>query len=157
MVTDPLLMGENGVGYSSFHGLEHTCEVGEPDPDFDLKGRRLYKTARVDGRSIVVDADLEDAVVVGSRMGYAEFGGWDDSPERVMHRPVIDVDVPIRVVPSTTEGHSHLYIDKDIPFRDYLLLLEHMALCGIVEYGYYQGVKARGASYVRLPWVRKTA
>ena len=137
------------VDYSSFEGLEGTCEIGEPDPDFDTFGRGLYKPARVDGKSIVVDATLEDAVLVGSKMPY---GSWVTEG---LHKPVIDVDVPIRVVPSTTEGHSHLYIDTEMTFPALLHLLEAMVDVGLVEYGYLQGVRARGASYVRLPWVKK--
>lgn len=28
-----------------------------------------------------------------------------------MHRPALDIDVPCRVVPSSTEGHCHIYFD----------------------------------------------
>ncbi len=147
----PLLSHEDEVDYSSFEGLEGTCEIGEPDPEFDLKGRGLYKPARMDGKSVVVDADLEDAVLVGSK----ERGIKSDYVAGGYHMPVIDVDVPMRIVPSTQEGHGHLYIDKVLSFTEYLHLLEAMVDVGLVEYGYLQGVRARGASYVRLPWVKK--
>lgn len=28
-----------------------------------------------------------------------------------LHAPILDIDVPVDLVPSTTPGHSHLYID----------------------------------------------
>lgn len=56
---------------------------------------------------------------------------WDH--EQLLHRPVLDIDLPVKVVPSTTEGHFHLYIDKEMPWSDYVELLEVMAKVGILE------------------------
>ncbi len=73
------------------------------------------------------------------------------------HRPVIDIDLPVKVVPSSTPGHFHLFIDKPMEWETYLYLLEAMAEAGIVEPTYVSASRERGYSTVRLPWVRKGA
>ncbi|MFY1688195.1 hypothetical protein [Plantactinospora sp. WMMB782] len=72
-----------------------------------------------------------------------------------MHKPVIDLDLPARLVPSSTEGHFHLYIDQAVPWEAYVKLLEALADAGLVEPGYVRSSIARGFSAVRPPWVRK--
>lgn len=71
------------------------------------------------------------------------------------HLPCIDVDVPAKLVPSSTPGHHHLYIDVPLAWHDYCDLLDVMARCGIVEEGYVSAAKARGQTSCRLPHVRK--
>ena len=71
------------------------------------------------------------------------------------HMPVIDVDLPARLVPSSTEGHFHLYIDKPMTLELYLAMLDGMALAGVVEQAYVQHVRERGMSLCRPEWVRK--
>jgi len=34
------------------------------------------------------------------------------------HAPCIDLDVPAMLVPSSTPGHSHLYIDIEVPWKN---------------------------------------
>lgn len=72
-----------------------------------------------------------------------------------LHRPVLDIDVPAYLVPSSRPGHSHLYIDVEIPEDKYFNLLDALADCGILEKGYAGVSRARDASAVRLPWVQK--
>lgn len=68
---------------------------------------------------------------------------------------MVDLDVPATLIPSTTPGHSHLYIDVPVNWSDYQLLLDALALVGAVEPGYVQASKARGFTSLRLPWVKK--
>jgi hypothetical protein len=89
--------------------------------------------------------------VVGPDFAYEALGGL--APK--MHMPVIDIDLPCTLVPSTTEGHFHLYIDKEVSWSDYCRLLSAMVDCGIVEEGYYAAALRRGATFVRMPGVRK--
>lgn len=72
-----------------------------------------------------------------------------------LHAPVIDIDVPHRLVPSTTPGHSHLYIDVPMEWEQFDAILEALADAGVVEEGYYRASMARGFSTVRLPHVKK--
>lgn len=73
------------------------------------------------------------------------------------HRPVIDLDLPAQLIPSTTPGHFHLLIDKPLQWEDYLRLLQVMADIGLIERGYLFASEQRGYTAVRLPWVRKPA
>ena len=53
--------------------------------------------------------DLDQANVVSSLQSGTEPGS------RAQHYPVLDLDLPAVLVPSSTPGHSHLYIDLPIP------------------------------------------
>jgi len=72
-----------------------------------------------------------------------------------MHKPVIDIDVPIRVYPSSTLGHFHLYIDHEMTWWQYRRLLRALVRAGLVEKGYAEVSGKRGGTHVRLPWVKK--
>lgn len=72
-----------------------------------------------------------------------------------LHAPVIDIDYPIMVIPSSTPGHYHLYIEKAILWEDYAYLLMVLAKIGLIEEGFAQASIFREYSAVRLPWVKK--
>ena len=72
-----------------------------------------------------------------------------------LHMPVIDLDVPAYLLPSSTKGHSHLYIDVPVSADKYMDLLFLLADMGIVERGYANVSERKGYSSVRLPWVKK--
>lgn len=88
--------------------------------------------------------DIETANCWSSRIGDSE-----------NHCPFIDIDMPVKVVPSSTPGHYHLYIDHPVPWPKYLALLEAMVDAGIVQPGYLRASRARGFTSLRLPWARK--
>lgn len=71
------------------------------------------------------------------------------------HRPILDIDFPVHVVPSSTEGHFHLFLDKQMNFDTYMRLLAALANAGIIESKYASVSEARGYTSVRLPWIRK--
>lgn len=71
------------------------------------------------------------------------------------HRPVIDIDLPARLVPSSTEGHFHLYIDVPMTLEVYLAMLDAMVAAGVVDAAYVQHVRERGMSLCRPEWVKK--
>lgn len=89
----------------------------------------------------------QDAHVVTSR---ANDGKYCDH-----HRPVLDIDFPAALIPSTTPGHFHLYLDKPMPWGKYKALLKALADAGIIERGYLSASIGRQYTSVRLPWVRK--
>lgn len=72
-----------------------------------------------------------------------------------IHKLIIDIDMPAQLIPSTTPGHFHLYVDHEMPWHDYVKLLEVLAAVGIIERGYLGASQARGYTSVRLPWVKK--
>jgi len=71
------------------------------------------------------------------------------------HAPAIDIDFPARLVPSSTEGHYHLYFDIQMPWWKYKRLLRALKNAGIVEKGFYKIAKRRKQTHLRLPHVRK--
>ena len=96
-----------------------------------------------DGRYATSDPDK--AYVITSEI--------DGGPRR--HRPVLDIDLPARLIPSTTPGHFHLYLDIEIPHEKYMRLLDALGEAGILEPGYVLASKARGYTAARLPWIKK--
>jgi hypothetical protein len=70
-----------------------------------------------------------------------------------VHMPVIDFDVPARLVPSSTPGHSHLYIDVPMSFDQMVAVLEALLHDPGIPEGYVKATKARGL--VRKPGVKK--
>lgn len=70
-------------------------------------------------------------------------------------RPVLDLDFPAVLAPSTTPGHFHLYLDKPMSRTQYGNLLEALAEAEIIEPGYAAAAMRRGYSSARLPWVPK--
>lgn len=72
-----------------------------------------------------------------------------------MHKIVLDVDLPVKAIPSSTEGHFHLYIDKEVRWVDYIELLNLLARIGVIEKNYASVSIARGYTSARLPWVKK--
>lgn len=71
------------------------------------------------------------------------------------HLPVLDLDIPHTYVPSSTEGHGHLYLDTPVKWSDYEKLLRTLARLGILEHGYVEASIAKGATMVRKPGVKK--
>jgi len=71
------------------------------------------------------------------------------------HKVVIDLDLPAKLIPSTTEGHFHLYIDKAMEEGEYMNLLQALENAGIIEPGYMRAAERRRYTAVRLPWVPK--
>lgn len=90
-------------------------------------------------------ADINNADIVTSEMtnrpGY--------------HRPVLDIDMPVNVVASSTPGHHHLFIDKELSWKQYRKLLKALVAAGIIEHGYLGASEERGFTGVRLPWNKK--
>lgn len=72
-----------------------------------------------------------------------------------MHAPTLDIDLPCRLVQSSTPGHFHLYIDKAMKWPDYERLLTVLAEVGIIEPGYADASIRRRQTFVRKPGIVK--
>lgn len=104
--------------------------------------------------SPVVDVDiLEAANIATSRVRRP--GETAPYGPAAMHRPLLDIDMPAKLIPSTTPGHFHLFIDREMPWCQYARLLRALGRAGILEPGYVTASLERGYSAVRLPWVKK--
>ena len=107
-----------------------------------------------------VVAEVEEANVITSviEAKLPEFL-YDEEQEFVggacQHAPVLDLDIPCILLPSTTPGHHHLIIDHPMDWGQYLNLMAAMVHAGILEQGYFEATKARGYSSIRLPWVQR--
>lgn len=71
------------------------------------------------------------------------------------HLPVLDLDFRAYLIPSSTHGHYHLYMDRPVPWRKYKKLLKALYRAGIIEYGFYKNSIKRGYTSARLPWISK--
>ena len=107
--------------------------------------RVTYRVEQVDGVERRTRATIAESDVVSSEL----FGDLDS------HAPCIDLDVPAVLVPSSTPGHSHLYIDVPMTWEQYEAILTALADAGVMEQGYYRASKLRKGTHLRLPWVRK--
>lgn len=75
-----------------------------------------------------------------------------------LHRPALDIDIPCRVVPSSTPGHCHLYFDTvALDWPSYVELLDALKAAGILGSGFVAHSKNRGQTLLRLPHVKKEA
>ncbi len=102
-------------------------------------------------------AAVHDGANVVSSLIATEPNPWFDTalePTR-MHAVLLDLDVPAYLVPSTREGHSHLYIDVHVQEESYFKLLDALADCHVIERGYANASKKKGGTFLRLPWVKK--
>lgn len=66
-----------------------------------------------------------------------------------LHAPAIDLDFPARLVPSSTEGHFHLFIDSKLTWPQYVCLLTGFLMAGLIQKRWYQAAMARGYSALR--------
>ena len=140
--------GDSGPGEAQPWG-ERT--LWQEDIDSDKPGGPAYQDhCRVQ----VMDASEANLVgsVVPAPFRYDALAGQDTTE---LHMPVIDIDVPCKLIESTTPGHFHLYIDRTVTWEQYCGLLRAMVDCGYVEEGYYQAALRRGATFVRKPGVLK--
>lgn len=75
-----------------------------------------------------------------------------------MHRLVLDIDQPVELRESATPGHHHLIIpDVRCTWQEYLVLLEALVLCGVVEADYVKHARERKQCLIRLPGVKKAS
>lgn len=75
---------------------------------------------------------------------------------RGFHTPMLDIDIPSRLVESSTPGHSHLYIDMEMSWRKYRFLLWALMKVGLIEKNYYKVSVKRKGTHLRPPWSDKT-
>lgn len=101
------------------------------------------------GRTVAVDLEPRDGAEEYNLIGSLCNDG--------RHRPVLDIDIPVRLVPSSTQGHGHLYLDTDpMSWDDYQELLGALAKAGIISDDYKAHSVRNGMTLVRPPHHRKT-
>lgn len=110
-------------------------------------GRKTYYQEHLDRYGMNApakeEADMDTANLVSSELPNG------------MHAPALDLDFACHLVPSSTMGKFHLYIDKEITWDQYRHLLNGFYRAGLIEYEWYQNAMRDERTYVRLPHVKK--
>jgi O-acetyl-ADP-ribose deacetylase (regulator of RNase III) len=131
-------------------------DTGKPHPEVEYLSRfrhPMYKVkdwapSSLTGAMVAnITEDTEDpeqADIIGSQVAGSR-----------VHTVMLDLDVPALLVPSSTPGHSHLYIDIPMNWDVYRNLLDALVKAKILEPGYVAVAKRRGYTSLRLPWVKK--
>lgn len=127
----------NAAEWPNFFRLAKGLVAGQQD---DL--HEPYVKGKVKGNPH--EAPLSRANLVSSRIAGSD-----------MHRVVLDLDMDAALIPSSTPGHYHLFIDTALPWWKYKQLLIALADAGVIEPGYKGASIKRGASWVRTPWTHK--
>lgn len=86
---------------------------------------------------------IEQANIVTSDIGWG------------FHYPVLDIDYETFLVPSSTSGHYHLYLNQSVSWRKYKRVLRAMKNAGLIQNGFYRAAVKRGYTSARLPWIKK--
>lgn len=69
--------------------------------------------------------------------------------------PILDLDFPHHVVQSTSDGHTHLYLDVPISTWRWFWLMCALRYAGVIELGFFVWSIRRRGNFVRLPGVKK--
>jgi hypothetical protein len=125
----------------------------EEAPDF-IGPRGMFKVEKLgwDWRN---DPDIEKGYYEPCEYNDANLIGSKTDLENGGHLPVIDLDLPAHLEPSTKPDHYHLYINKVVAWDKYVKLLEALHECGLINEGFKEMSIRRGQSYVRRPGVYK--
>jgi hypothetical protein len=71
------------------------------------------------------------------------------------HTVMLDLDMPVTLMESSTPDHYHLYIDHVMSWSKYRKLLDALRKAGLIEQGFYDASVRNHATMLRPPWVRK--
>lgn len=131
-------------------GRQEVWEVDSNDDDF---------AKVVADTPIRENVELEEANLVTSQVVAAR-GEQGKSWKRPLpppnrHMPVLDLDLSCVLLDSSSKKHHHLIIGKEMPWEDYVELMEVMQKVGILQKGFVEASKVRGYSAIRTPWTKK--
>lgn len=110
------------------------------------------------GGDVDFEATVEPNVVTSLSDNYpgpCPFDGNEPFDWSSPHYPVIDLDFDCELVPSSTPGHYHLYLNTPVAEQKYFAMLKAMVDAGVVEEGFYSASVERGYTTCRLPGVKK--
>jgi hypothetical protein len=145
MPARPFVTLVHNVGVRVVKALKHHPEKGSP-----IAPRTFWYSTTLAAPQ--ADGNLGDD---GRRVPEGEANLVSSLTESGLQAPIIDLDFPARLVPSSTPGHAHLYIDVEMPWWRYFLLLTGFVLSGTMGSGYYMHSLRRKMTMVRKPDVKK--
>lgn len=111
-----------------------------------LIGRRRFKVPHIDSHSY--DGAIRAEAADGANLISSE---CDDG----MHAPMFDLDFGAYLIPSSTQGNNHLYIEKKITWAQYENILKAFEAAGLVQEGWVRSARRDKRAYLRLPNIRK--
>lgn len=119
-----------------------------------MKKHKFYKAdslapsditpVKEDGR---VESTEQESNLVSSELQGVDVEG--------VHMPILDLDFPCELIPSSSAGHFHFYMYKECTWPQYMAVLTAMAAAGLIEVNYVQASIARRATFVRKPGILK--
>lgn len=123
-----------------------------PSYDPGAMGRRFFKAEKLNDLSAVEDNLTELSHEDRSNANLVSSLRADGT-----HAPAFDLDRKAVLLPSTTPGNHHLYIDEVLSWAQYRALLRGFYKAGLLDASVYWRSLYRGTTHVRPPWTRKTA
>lgn len=69
---------------------------------------------------------------------------------------IVGLDVPARLLSSSTSGHHHLYLDVEMPWEEYTELLKGLEEATLIQRGFYRAGIGRQQTMLRKPGVHKS-
>lgn len=75
--------------------------------------------------------------------------------EPELHAPVLDFDFPCELLPSSTYGNNHLYINTPMSWENYEKLLGTLCEVGLIQEGFYRAAIKNKQTIVRKPGTHK--
>lgn len=123
-----------------------------PEPDVPLfaQGNQLFHAPNVDDSEYHEDNqnnetdDLEKANLISSKV-----------KGTTKHIPMFDIDFPAALIPSTTPGHFHLYLGKELTEDQMEKLVFTLYDVGIIADGNRNQWTRFKGQFLRLPWIKK--
>lgn len=116
-----------------------------------MRKHRYYKVENLTASDVTpkqpddrVEVTEREANLVSSQLQNSDF-----------HMPILDFDFECELIPSSTPGHFHFYINKEISWPEYMAVLTSLAAAGLLEVNYVQASIARRATFVRKPGILK--
>jgi hypothetical protein len=88
----------------------------------------------------------QDGPMVSSKTN-SQRSGFSGNP--AIHYPMFDIDAPAALVPSSTEGHFHLYLSTPTTWRRYKKAMKAMAKAGMIDYEWWELAKRRKQAVLR--------
>ena len=122
--------------------------------DTDIFGRKFYFC---EGLDIDQGSDSPDQSETRTECERNDANLISSDCGKGIHKPVLDFDFPCRLIPSSTEGCFHLYIDKPMDWDTYEKLLQTLNEVGLLQDGFAKKSIERKATFVRPPWIKKKA
>lgn len=135
--------------------LSSLCKDGlhRPVLDLDMQASEYEGGVLIEHKLNSYDFDYLKEVcedLVGVEVG----SDSDDDP--LLRYPVLRFEQGFKLLPSSTEGHHHLYVNQPMEWGDFEIFLNVLGEVGILESGYVGASIRRKQTHVRPEGVKKS-